>query len=393
MFKRLVNIPKQHSFFLLGARQTGKTTLVEELFKGRQERVRLISLAQEDLYFAYLKDPSLLRRELERDLQKGLIDEVCIDEIQRVPALLNEVQALIDRFSCRFILTGSSARKLKRGEANLLGGRALIRELFPLTAVELAADFNLDKALCYGTLPRVWQAESDEIRRDLLDAYVRLYLREEIQAEGLVRNLPAFSRFLDVAAQHSGELLNYAAIGNDVGLPGRTIQSYFEILEETLIATRLPPYQRSIRRRLRKHDKVYFFDTGVLNALQQTISSASAPILRGRLFEHFIILETKRLLSYAQADVSCCFWRTKDDDEVDLVITRAGEPVLACEIKSSRQITPIALKGLQSFASEHPKVELVVAAPVDRSFVLENVEVLSVSDYFTRLEGIAGKVS
>lgn len=388
MIKRLINIPLRQSFFLLGARQTGKTTLVSELFRGREGRVRFISLAEEDKYFAYLKDPSRLRRELERDLERNMLDEVCIDEVQRVPALLNEVQSLIDRFSCRFILTGSSARKLKRGGANLLGGRALIRELFPLTAVELGVDFDLEKALSFGTLPRVWQAESNELRRDLLDAYVRLYLREEIQAEGLVRNLPAFSRFLDVAAQHSGELLNYAAIGSDVGLPGRTIQSYFELLEETLVAIRLPPFERSVRRRLRKHDKIYFFDTGVLNALQQTISSASSPLLRGRLFEHFIILETKRLLSYARAEVTSCFWRTKDDDEVDLVLTRSGDPVLACEIKSSKNITPIALKGLRSFASEHPHVDCIVVAPVDRSFVLENVEVLSVGDYFERLKGL-----
>ena len=390
MIKRLINIPPHQSFFLFGARQTGKTTLVSELFRGRGERVRFISLAEEDKYFTYLKDPSQLRRELELALQKNTLDEVCIDEIQRVPALLNEVQSLIDRFSCRFILTGSSARKLKRGGANLLGGRALIRELFPLTAVELGADFDIEKALRFGTLPRVCQAESDDVRRDLLDAYARLYLREEIQAEGLVRNLPAFSRFLDVAAQHSGELLNYAAIGNDVGLPGRTTQSYFELLEETLIAIRLPPFERSVRRRLRKHDKIYFFDTGVLNALQQTISSASAPLLRGRLFEHLIILETRRLLSYTRAEVTACFWRTKDHDEVDLVLTRSGDPIMACEIKSSRHITPVALRGLRSFASEHPHVECIVVAPIDRSFVLENFEVLSVSDYFDRLIELGG---
>ncbi len=170
MIKRLINIPQRDSFFLLGARQTGKTTLISELFKGREGRVRMVNLAEEDQYFTFLKDPSQLRRELERELQKNLLDEVCIDEVQRVPALLNEVQTLIDRFSCRFILTGSSARKLKRGGANLLGGRALIRELFPLTALELGADFDLDKALRFGALPRVWQAESDEDRRDLLDA-------------------------------------------------------------------------------------------------------------------------------------------------------------------------------------------------------------------------------
>ena len=385
MFKRLVNIPQTQHFFLFGARQTGKTTLIKELIAGRDAETTYLNLSEEDQYFKYIKDPSRLRQELELVLKSGKVKEVCIDEVQRVPALLNEIQSLIDRFSARFILTGSSARKLKRGGANLLGGRAVFRELFPLTALEMGAEFQLNKAMRFGSLPRVWLAETDEERSDLLSAYTKLYLREEVQAEGLVRNLPAFSRFLDVAAQHSGELLNYSSIGGDVGLPGRTVQTYYEILEETLIAFRLSPFERSVRRRLRKHDKMYLFDTGVVNALQQTLAAADAPILRGRLFEHFVILETQRLLNYYRSETALSFWRTKDDEEVDLVLTKSGNPVVACEIKSASHITALALKGIRAFQAEHPKVECLVVAPVDRSFDLEGVPVLSVHDYLQRI--------
>jgi predicted AAA+ superfamily ATPase len=219
-----------------------------------------------------------------------------------------------------------------------------------------------------------------------LAGYSSLYLREEIQAEGLVRNLPAFSKFLDVAAQSSGELLNYQMIGNEVGTSGRSIQSYYEILEETLLALRLPPFERSVRKRLRKRDKMYLFDTGVLNALQQTVASAHAPILRGRLFEHFIVLETSRILRCLQKEISICFWRTKDDEEVDLVFLKGGEPFLACEIKSSSKITSLALKGLNSFHAEHPKVERLVVAPIDTSFLIEDVAILTGADFMIRLK-------
>jgi len=385
MIKRMANIPETQHFFMLGPRQTGKTTLIKEYLANKGSNHLFINLAEEDKFFKYLKNPSLIRSEVQSSIKNQKISEVFIDEVQRVPAILNEVQSLIDTSSVRFILTGSSARKLKHGAANLLGGRAVLRELFPLTYLELSDQFSLEQILRFGSLPRIFQANSNEERTDLLSAYITLYLKEEVQAEGLVRNLPAFSRFLDVAAQNSGELLNYKSIGDDIGIPGRSVQSYYEILEETLVAVRLSPFERSVRRRLRKHDKIYIFDLGVLNALQQTLASAHAPILRGRLFEHFIILETYRLIKYQQKELSICFWRTKDDEEVDLVFLKGGEPFLACEIKSSSTVTPIALRGLRAFHSEHPCVERVVVAPVDLSFQIGEVSVLSVKDFMTRL--------
>lgn len=388
MLKRTVNIPTQNSFFLLGPRQTGKTTLIRQYLRNNGTPHLSINLAEEDTFFRYLKEPSLLRGEVSQAVKSRKITDVFIDEIQRVPALLNEVQALIDSGRTRFILTGSSARKLKRGAANLLGGRALVRELFPLTIAELGDGLQLDRVLRFGALPRVVLASDDEERADLLSAYSTLYLREEIQAEGLVRNLPAFSRFLDVAAQNSGELLNYKSIGDEIGIPGRSVQTYYEILEETLIALRLPPFERSVRKRLRKHDKIYLFDLGVLNSLQQTLASAHAPILRGRLFEHFIILEVNRILRYARQEISICFWRTKDDEEVDLVLLKRGEPVLACEIKSSSNISPIGLRGLRAFSAEHPRVEKILVAPVERSFELEKIPILSVGDFFERVNAL-----
>jgi len=381
----MANIPETQHFFMLGPRQTGKTTLIKEYLANKGSNHLFINLAEEDKFFKYLKNPSLIRSEVQSSIKNQKISEVFIDEVQRVPAILNEVQSLIDTSSVRFILTGSSARKLKHGAANLLGGRAVLRELFPLTYLELSDQFSLEQILRFGSLPRIFQANSNEERTDLLSAYITLYLKEEVQAEGLVRNLPAFSRFLDVAAQNSGELLNYKSIGDDIGIPGRSVQSYYEILEETLVAVRLSPFERSVRRRLRKHDKIYIFDLGVLNALQQTLASAHAPILRGRLFEHFIILETYRLIKYQQKELSICFWRTKDDEEVDLVFLKGGEPFLACEIKSSSTVTPIALRGLRAFHSEHPCVERVVVAPVDLSFQIGEVSVLSVKDFMTRL--------
>ena len=385
MIKRMANIPDTQHFFMLGPRQTGKTTLIKEYLANKGSNHLLINLAEEDKFFKYLKNPSLIRSEVQSSIKNQKISEVFIDEVQRVPAILNEVQSRIDTSSVRFILTGSSARKLKHGAANLLGGRAVLRELFPLTYLELSDQFSLEQILRFGSLPRIFQANSNEERADLLSAYITLYLKEEVQAEGLVRNLPAFSRFLDVAAQNSGELLNYKSIGDDIGIPGRSVQSYYEILEETLVAVRLSPFERRVRRRLRKHDKIYIFDLGVLNALQQTLASAHAPILRGRLFEHFIILETYRLIKYQQKELSICFWRTKDDEEVDLVFLKGGEPFLACEIKSSSTVTPIALRGLRAFHSEHPCVERVVVAPVDLSFQIGEVSVLSVKDFMTRL--------
>lgn len=385
MIKRMANIPESQHFFMLGPRQTGKTTLIKEYLANKGSNHLFINLAEEDKFFKYLKNPSLIRSEVQSSIKNQKISEVFIDEVQRVPAILNEVQSLIDTSSVRFILTGSSARKLKHGAANLLGGRAVLRELFPLTYLELSDQFSLEQILRFGSLPRIFQANSNEERADLLSAYITLYLKEEVQAEGLVRNLPAFSRFLDVAAQNSGELLNYKSIGDDIGIPGRSVQSYYEILEETLVAVRLSPFERRVRRRLRKHDKIYIFDLGVLNALQQTLASAHAPILRGRLFEHFIILETYRLIKYQQKELSICFWRTKDDEEVDLVFLKGGEPFLACEIKSSSTVTPIALRGLGAFHSEHPCVERVVVAPVDLSFQIGEVSVLSVKDFMTRL--------
>jgi predicted AAA+ superfamily ATPase len=385
MIKRLLNIPERQHFLLLGPRQTGKTTLIKEYLTSRGVNHLFINLAEEDKFFRYLKNPSLIRGEVQLAIAKQNITEVFVDEVQRVPAILNEIQNLIDTTSVRFILTGSSARKLMRGSANLLGGRAVLRELFPLTSIELSENFSLDYVLRFGSLPRVFQAHTDAERADLLSAYNTLYLKEEIQAEGLVRNLPGFSKFLDVAAQNSGELLNYKAIGDDIGIPGRSVQSYYELLEETLIAIRLSPFERSIRRRLRKHDKIYLFDLGVLNALQQTVASAHAAILRGKLFEHFIILETYRLLKYCQKEISICFWRTKDDEEVDLVFLKGGEPFLACEIKSSSTITSLALKGLSAFHSEHAHVERIIVAPVDVSFELEGVSVLTVKDFIGRV--------
>jgi predicted AAA+ superfamily ATPase len=208
------------------------------------------------------------------------VSVVFVDEVQKVPALLDEVQALIDRGGVRFILTGSSARKLRRGGGNLLAGRAVTRRLHPLTGRDLGDRFDLGRALRFGTLPAV-VTSSDEEARDLLRSYGETYLREEIQAEAVVRNLGGFARFLDVAAAQCGEILNYTAVGRDAGLATRTVQEYFQVLEDTLIGFRLEAWGRSPRARLVRHPRFYLFDTGITNALTHRLTATVDPIARG----------------------------------------------------------------------------------------------------------------
>jgi predicted AAA+ superfamily ATPase len=238
----------------------------------------------------------------------------------------------MDKHNIIFILTGSSARKLKRGHANLLGGRAMQRFLFPFIWTEVKDIYSLERYLNYGSLPNVVNAP-DEYKKDILQAYVDIYLREEIQAEGLVRNLGGFSRFLDVAGSQFGELINYNEIARECQLAAMTVRSYYEILEDTLLGFFIRPYRKSVRKRLSAQPKVYFFDNGVTNAINKHLPAIDDRFILGRLFEQFIIQETYRLLRYKQSDAELFFWRTNHGAEVDLLITKHKKIITACEIK------------------------------------------------------------
>ena len=372
MIKRAIKLPATESFFLLGPRQTGKSTLIESLHLDAAWKINLL---QDEHFFRYSKSPSLFRKEAEQKIAREGIRTLFIDEIQRVPALLNEVQFLMDRTKRRFIMTGSSARKLKRGGANLLAGRAVERHLHPYIYEEVSDDFDLNDVLLYGSLPPVFGRPAGE-KEDILRTYAHVYLREEIQNEGLVRNLGGFSKFLDLAANQSGELLSYSAVARECGQSVRTVQAHYQILEDTLVGFRLEPWHRSVRKRLVGHPKFYLFDTGVTNAVNRRLSGPPDPMHQGRLFEQFVILEAHRLLSYARSDAALYFWRTNHGAEVDLLVERHGKILAAIEIKCSGNISGAPLSGLRAFREEHPTVPCYLISTVETAHELDRVKVL-----------------
>lgn len=383
MINRVISLPKRSSFFLFGSRQTGKTTLVHALFRKSIWRVDLL---QNDIYFSYSKDPSLFRREAIEKIESEKIKTIFIDEVQRVPALLNEVQYLMQNYSCQFILTGSSARKLKRGGANLLAGRAVERRLYPFTFSELKDRFKLDEVLQYGSLPAIINKIKNE-KIDILSTYVHTYLREEIQAEGIARNIGGFSSFLDLAADHFGEIVSYSAIARECHLPVRTVQSYYEILEDTLVGFRLLPYRKSLRKRLTAHPKFYFFDSGVTNAVNKRLTGTIDRQLYGRLFEQWIILETYRILEYKKSEASLYYWRTNHGAEVDLLIEKHGKIIGAYEIKSTPNITGSHLSGIRSFREENEKVPCYVVCTAENTFETDRVKVIPWRKYLSTISG------
>lgn len=342
-----------------------------------------VNLLENDTYFRYLRDPAQFRRESLEKIGKG-VQWIVLDEVQRIPPLLDEVHNLMESTPARFILSGSSARKLKRGGANLLGGRALKRLMHPFTVRELGAHFSLDEALRFGTLPPILGLTSRDAAQ-ILNAYVELYLREEIQLEGLVRNLGGFTRLLDYVAAYCGEIVNYSSLAKETGLPIKTVQSYFEVLEDTLIAIRLPAWTRSPLKRLVCHPKFYLFDNGVTNALTHSLSSMVDPVRRGRLFEQFMIQETRRILDIAGADYSLYFWRTNNGAEVDLLIELNGALWAAVEFKSRLTVSSADCSGLRSFRSDNPDTPCWIACGAPEGYRIDFVEVLPWAEYLARL--------
>ncbi|MDZ4831386.1 MAG: ATP-binding protein [Phycisphaerae bacterium] len=358
MLTRLLRLPPRRSALILGPRQTGKSTFVRtNLPKGSWT----VDLLQHGDLLRFSKEPSAFAREVEERSRRGA-RVVFVDEVQKVPALMDEVHRLIERLPVRFILTGSSARKLRRGGANLLAGRAETLAMHPLTAREQGAAFDLDRTLRLGSLPAVVTG-SEESARALLRSYAETYLREEIQAESIVRNLGGFARFLDVAAAQSGELLNGASVARDAGLSARTVQEYFQILEDTLLGFRLEAWRKSVRSRLVAHSKFYLFDTGVTNALNHRLTANIDSVLRGRLFQQWLFLECRRHIDYAKSETRLYFWRTNHGAEVDFVIERHGKLIAAVETKTGKRVGGNDLSGLRAFAAENPSVPRFVVTP------------------------------
>lgn len=384
MIPRNTDLPRDRSFFLFGPRQTGKKTLVNSLFS---ENIFKVNLLFSEQFLKYSKNPDLLIREVEWKLKNEAIKYVLIDEIQKVPSLLNSVQFIIDTFKIPVILTGSSARKLKRGMANLLGGRALQRFLYPFNWEEIKDTYMLEDVLSYGTLPPVVTAP-ENYRTDILVSYAETYIREEIQAEGIIRNVGSFSRFLDMAAAQFGEQLNYSEVARECQLPVMTVKSYYEILEDTLIGMVLLPYRKSLRKRLSAHPKVYFFDNGVTNAINKYSLKIKDPSLLGKLFEQFIINETFRYIKNRKSMVQMFFWRTSSGAEVDLLLEKDKKPIAAMEIKYSENISSSHLSGLRSFLEDHPDVPCYLVSRVSHPWSAGPVTILPWQRYLELLPEI-----
>jgi len=346
MIERLINLSPSNSLFLFGARGTGKSTLIKERFAS--PKTLWIDLLDSDAEDIYLKSPS----ELSHRLNANIYKRVVIDEVQKVPKLLDIVHLEMGRRpEVQFILSGSSARKLKRGSANLLAGRAFAYHLYPFSSFELKDDFRLLEALRWGTLPGLVKQKTDGGKREFLKSYARTYLREEIKLEQLIRKLRPFTSFLEIASHQSGNIVNFSNMAQDVGVDYKTIINYFSILEDTLLGSFLPAFHRSIRRQQAKAPKFYFFDTGVKRALEGTLSLALSEKSHewGPLFEHFIIVECFRLNEFLRKDFKFFYLRTKDGAEIDLVIQRAGQKDLLVEIKSTTHVRDHHIKHLVRF--------------------------------------------
>lgn len=386
MLNRIISLPEKQSFFLFGPRQTGKSTLIHSILN---ERSWTVDLLQSDLFLRYARAPETFRAEAEQKIRNEGVASILVDEVQRLPDILNEVHWLLEHYQCRFILTGSSVRKLVRGGSNLLGGRAAVRHLFPFVYQELGDRFDLNEALRYGTLPPTIDCPVEE-KIDILIAYANTYLREEIQQEGLVRNLGGFSRLLDLVASRCGELVSFSAFGRECGLPTRTVQSYFEILEDTLVGFRLEPWMKSARRRLVAHPKFYLFDIGVTNAINRRLRADPDPVVRGRLFEQLVVLEVRRMMSYIGSEARVFFWRTNTGAEVDLLIEKHGSLRAAIEIKASANVSGNDFSGLRSFSDAHPGVPRYVVCTAPEPFERDGVSVLPWRRFFERISEVMG---
>jgi len=362
-----LDFPRGQSAFLWGPRQVGKSTWVRESLPD----ALLIDLLKSDVYGEYAARPALLRERLGARNS----DLVVIDEIQKVPALLDEVHWLIENRGAAFLMTGSSARKLRRGHANLLAGGAWTRRLLPLAWREVP-DLDLERVMSSGLLPRHYL--SDSFREDLR-AYVGDYLKEEIAAEGLTHNIPAFSEFLRVAAITSSELLNYTNVGREAGISAKVVRGYFDILEDTYLGFRVAPWRRSRRRRLIETEKFYLFDVGVANYLARRQPRIGSPEF-GKSFEHFVLMELLAYRAYRKPDLEIRFWRTAHGQEVDFVL---GDMDLALEIKASKRVHAGDLRGLRVLSEEsEPRRMLVVCLEDEQRTMTDNVEVLPWRSFF-----------
>lgn len=379
IYKRLFEVPfkDKYSFFLFGPRGTGKTYLLKSMFpKGF-----FIDLLDQDIFFDLLKNPG----KIQKMIPKGFKDWIIVDEIQKIPSLLNEIHRMIEDYNYRFILTGSSARKLRKRGVNLLAGRALYYKMFPLTAVEMGKDFNFERSLNFGQLPVIHSCPVDP--KEYLKAYIHVYLKEEVMQEGLTRNTGAFARFLEVASFSQGSTLNTSEIARETGIERKTVDDYFQIIEDLLLSYRLQIFKKKAKRKLVSHSKFYYFDVGIYRALRplgpfDSPEEAEVPVMESLVFQ-----ELQAINSYLKLGYEFYFWRTVDKLEVDFILY-GPRGIIGIEVKRSKKICPKDLKALKIFQTDYPSSKLYIFYGGRSRLYFDKIEAIPISEALQMLPNL-----
>lgn len=376
MYSRLLKPPRNKSFFLFGPRGTGKTTWVKTTFP----KALYLDLLEAELFTDLLANP----QRLENYIPRNFDDDIIIDEVQKVPAILNEVHRLIENNKLKFILTGSSARKLKRHGPNLLAGRALTYFMHPLTAIEAGSDFNLESSLRSGQLPSIYHEEDPQ---KYLESYVKTYLQEEIQQEGLTRNLAAFARFLEIASFSQGAVLNTSEVSREAAIERKVVENYFSILEDLLIGYRLPAFAKKAKRRTLAHPKFYFFDTGVYRTLRPKGPLDMPEQIEGIAFESLFFQNLLALNDYCHFGYKLFYYRTATGLEVDF-IAYGEKGIYAFEIKRTDKLSGKMFRGLKHFSKIYPQAKCFFVYGGKRKMKEQNIEIIPIEETLKNLPQI-----
>ncbi len=376
MYSRILSPPKNKSFFLFGPRGTGKTTWVKSAFP----KAVFIDLLESEIYNDLLANPQRLETFIPKDFNNRII----IDEVQRVPELLNEIHRLIEKKRYIFVLTGSSARKLRKKGVNLLAGRALTYSFHQLTAIELAKDFNLVHSLKFGQLPCAY-TEKDP--KAYLESYVETYLREEIQQEGLTRNLSAFSRFLEAASFSQGSVLNTSAVARECAVERKVVENYFSILEDLLIGCRLPVFTKKAKRRMASHHKFYFFDVGIYRTIRPSGPLDMPEEMEGLAFETLLFQELRAINDCLRLGYEIYYWHTANQAEVDFVLY-GNKGLKAFEVKRTSRINENMLRGLKAFLKDYPSAKAYLIYGGTRRLYEGKITILPIQEALLALADI-----
>lgn len=381
MYHRIfkINPDSKHSYFIFGPRGTGKTAWLRENFPN----ALYFDLLKDDTYRELLARPTRLSERVPEDWQ----DWIILDEVQKVPALLNEVHRMIEHGGKKFLLTGSSARKLRVKGVNLLAGRALTKHMHPLTTIELGPDFTIQHALRFGMLPATL---GHEAVKDYLKSYITTYLREEVLQEGITRDITLFSRFLETASFSQGEVLTYTNIAREVGTSRYTVAHFFDILEDLLIATRLQVFAKRAKRDLVTHPKFYYFDTGIYRAIRPKGPLDTSSEMDGPALETLFLQEARAINDYFSYEYDFFYWRTKSKIEVDF-IAYGEKGLIAFEIKRKEKILPKDLQGLRLFSEDYPIAKLYLFYGGSERYYEGNIEVVPFVEGLRQLKKILGK--